>query len=179
MSRNRIAISLARRLGGLGGAVLVSICLVTVPSVEAARNEVTNAPTSIELAQAFTAALNAHDVDAVVGMFTEEDSGPTVNADRRAWQKFEIRLWAQQQIAADIRAEAFDYRATEQGATWSANLYRDDWGASVEFVAVTNSIWVHNGQLADFSSTLSEPRDLQRLGDLWRPGAAPDRTAGV
>ena len=45
--------------------------------------------------------------------------------------------------------------------------------------AVSNSIWVHNGQLADFSSTLSEPRDAERLGDLWRPGAAPDRTPGA
>lgn len=43
--------------------------------------------TSIELAQSLTAALNAYDADAVVQLFGEEDSGPTVTADRYAWGK--------------------------------------------------------------------------------------------
>ena len=169
MFRNRIATLFARSVVGL---VLASLCLTSPASAEGA--------TSIELAQAFTAALNLHDVDAVVEMFSDEDSGPTVNADRRAWQKFEIRLWAEQQVAAGIWTDAYDYRTTEQGAVWSATVSRDDWAAlGVDSVHVTNSIWVHNGKLADFTSTLPDARDVQRLGDLWRPGSAPVRTAGV
>ena len=175
-----LVIPLAARVGALAGSVLFSICLITTASADAVHNDATSPPTSIELAQAFTTALNDHDVDAVVAMFTDEDSGPTVNADRRAWQKFEIRLWAEQQVAADISTEAYDYRTTEYGAAWSGNVHRADWAAKgVEVVAVSNSIWVHNGQLADFYSTLSELRDAERLGDLWRPGAAPDRTPGA
>jgi hypothetical protein len=30
------------------------------------------------------------------------------------------------------------------------------------------------GQLADFTSSLKDPRDAERLGRLWRPGATPE-----
>src|SRR5438093_11040512 len=62
---------------------------------------------NIELPQAFTAALNAHDVDAVVALFTDADSRPTVNADRYAWQKYEIRLGAAWQAALNIRSDGY------------------------------------------------------------------------
>jgi hypothetical protein len=180
MKRIGLARPFAARIPALAGAVLVSVYLITTASADAAQVEVTRASSTIELAQAFTTALNLHDVDAVVTMFTDEDSGPTINADRHAWQKFEIRLWVEQQVAAGIWTEAYDYRTTEHGATWSANVHRDDWAAlGMAIVPVTNSIWVHNGQLADFSSTLTEPRDVQHLGDLWRPGAPPDSTPGA
>jgi hypothetical protein len=170
-----MAASLPQRLRPVFVLALIAMCLITVPHVEASKDESSDAPGSVELAQAFTAALNAHDVDAVVGMFTDENSGPTVTADRYAWQKFEIRLWAQRQVAAGIRTEAFDYTASEHGATWGANVYRDDFSAlGVEFVPVTNTIWVHNGKLADFTSTLNEPRDFERLGVLWQPGSVPE-----
>jgi hypothetical protein len=51
---------------------------------------------AIQLALAFTDALNDHNVGALVDLFTDEDGGPTVNADRDAWQRFEIREWARQ-----------------------------------------------------------------------------------
>jgi hypothetical protein len=157
------------------GFTLGSVRLDVISAADAS-NVVTELPRSIQLAQAFTAALNGHDVDALVELFTEEDAGPTVTADRFAWQKFEIRLWAQQQVQAGIRSEAYDFRVTEHGAAWKADVYRDDWRAlGAEFVPVTNTIWVHNGQLADFTSNLSDPRDMQRLGPLWQPGAVPDR----
>jgi hypothetical protein len=127
----------------------------------------TEAHPSIQIARALTEALNTHDIDALVELFTEEDAGPTVHADRFAWQKFEIRLWAQQQVAAGIWTDAYDYRATEHGATWKSDVYRADWSdAGIESVAVANSIWIHKGKLADFTSTLSDSRDLQRLGRL-------------
>jgi hypothetical protein len=173
-----IAASLALAAASIGlafGFTLVSIRLDAI-SADAASDTGTELPDSIQLAQAFTAALNAHDVDALVELFTDEDAGPTVTADRFAWQKFEIRLWAQQQTDAGIRTEAFDYRVTEHGAAWSADVYRDDWRAvGVTPLRVSNSIWVHNGHLADFTSQLSEPSDLPRLGQLWQPGAVPER----
>jgi hypothetical protein len=136
----------------------------------------TEARSSIQLAQAFTAALNAHDVDAVVELFTEEDAGATVTADRFAWEKFEIRLWALQQAQGGFRGEAYDYRVTEHGAAWSADVYRDDWRAlGVTAVRVLNTIWVHNGYVADFTSELGEPSDQLRLGRLWQPGTIPER----
>src|SRR5437773_9586073 len=54
-------------------------------------------PSSIELAQAFTATLNGHDVNALLELFTDELYGPSIHADAYAWQRYEIRLWAEQQ----------------------------------------------------------------------------------
>jgi hypothetical protein len=123
-------------------------------------------------------ALNAHDVDALVELFTEMDAGPTITADRFAWQKSEIRQWARLQVQADIQTEDHDYRVTEHGVAWDADMYRDDWRAlGLTPLRVTNSIRVQNGQLADFTSKPSEPSELQRLGRLWQPGGstgAPD-----
>jgi hypothetical protein len=127
----------------------------------------------IQLAQTFTAALNAHNVNAVVELFTDEGSGPTVNADAYAWHKFEIGQWAQQQVSANIRVEARNYRLSEYGATWDADVYRDDWAAlGVQSLPVTNSIKLHNGKLATFTSEPEQPRDVQALGILWRPSAS-------
>jgi hypothetical protein len=176
MYRRKPAVSLAHHLRGLAGFALVSLCLVTIPTVEAANHERTVTPSSIELAQAFTAALNAHDVDALVEMFTDEDSGPTVNADRYAWQRFEIRLWAQQQVAANIHVEAYDFQVTEHGAAWNADVFRNDWQEwGVSLLPVTNTIWVHEGKLADFTSQLRDGRDAERLSSLWEPGMSVRR----
>ena len=150
------------------GWMLVSVRLDTISGAEAS-NIGTEVPRSIQLAQAFTAALNAHDVDVLVELFTQYDAGPTVTADRFAWQKFEIRLWAQQQVQAGIRMEAYDYRVTEHGAAWTADAYREDWRAvGVTPLRVTNSIWVHNGQLAkrlqraEASAQTAVPRSPRR-----------------
>ena len=151
---------------------LLSACIfgVTLFGTAAARSS-----ENIALAEAFTAALNDHDVDAVVAMFTEEDSGPTVIADRYAWQKYEIRLWAIQQAAANVHAVAYDLRETEHGVEWTAQLTRDDFRAlGLEYVTVTNTLWVHNGLIADFTSVLADPRDEKLLRGLWRPSQAPD-----
>jgi hypothetical protein len=162
----------------IGLAVAFTLGLVRQDAISGAEasSSGTEPPGSIQLAQAFTAALNAHDVDALVELFTEEDAGPTVTADRFAWEKFEIRLWALQQAQGGLRAEAYDYRVTELGAAWSADLYRDDWRAlGLTAVRVTDTISVHNGRLADFTSELSEPSDQLRLGRLWQPGTVPER----
>jgi hypothetical protein len=130
---------------------------------------------NVALAQAFNAALNAHDVDGLVQLFTDEDSGPTVFADRQAWQKFEIRLWAQHQADMNIRLQAYDYTATEVGASWEADVYRDDWSAAgVPSLAVTDFLSIHEGRLASFISVPRSDVDLGLLGDLWRSGAFPD-----
>jgi hypothetical protein len=127
----------------------------------------------IELAQAFNDALNTHDVDALVELFTEDDSGPTVRADRYAWQKSEIRLWAQQQAAARIHVTAYDFQVTETGAAWNADVFRDDWQEwGVSLLPVANTIWVHEGKLADFTSTMRDPHDAKLLSGLWRPDAS-------
>jgi len=132
-------------------------------------------PSAIELAQAFTAALNGHDVETLVDLFTDEDAGPTVTADRFAWQKFEIRRWAEGQVEMHINAPAYDYRLTQHGAAWDADVYRDDWAAlGVPALAVTNSVWVHNGKLANFTSVPRSPADTQPLGVRWRPATVPE-----
>ena len=156
---------------GLGvGFSVVANRVLTPPDVEELQ-----VPSGVQLAQALTAALNAHDVDALVDLFTEEDAGPTITADRVAWQKFEIRRWGQQQVQAGIRIEADDYRVTQHGAAWTAAVFRQDWSEhGVAMLPVRNSVWVHNGRLAIFSSQPKEPRDLQRLGRLWQPGLGPE-----
>jgi hypothetical protein len=137
---------------------------------------VSDVTSSIELAQAFTVALNAHDVDALVELFTEDDSGPTLSADRYAWQKSEIRLWAQQQVAANIHVTAYDFQVTDRGAAWNADVFRDDWQEwGVSLLPVANTIWVHEGKLADFTSTLRDPQDAERLSGLWRPDTSVRR----
>ena len=142
---------------------------------EPLREPLNELPADIELAQAFTAALNAHDVDAVIELFTEEDSGPTITADAYAWQKFEIGLWAQQQVQASIRIDAYDYRLMHQGATWNADVYRDDWRQhGVDPLRVTNTISVRRGRLANFTSTPRNQYDAESLGRLWRPGVSPE-----
>jgi hypothetical protein len=135
-----------------------------------------DATVAIELAQAFTAATNAHDVDMLVALFTDEDAGPTITADRSAWLKFEIALWAQLQNRMNVHVEAYDYRITEHGVAWDADVYRDDWALlGVTALPVTNSIWVHRGKLANFTSTPHHPHATQLLGDAWLAGAVPDR----
>ena len=132
-------------------------------------------PDAIELAQAFSAALNGNDVETLVDLFTDEDAGPTVTADRFAWQKFEIRRWAQWQVEMHINAHAYDYRLTEHGAAWDTDVYRDDWAAlGVPALAVTNSVWVHHGKLANFTSLPRNPADTQPLGDRWQPATVPE-----
>jgi hypothetical protein len=167
-----ILVRLLTVLGTLG----LSAAMVGV-SFGAAASQDFDAGSSVALAETFTTSLNAHDLDGVVALFTEEDSGATVNADRYAWEKFEIRLWAEQQVAANIYSDGYKYRATDHGATWSADVYRDDWrGIGLEFVPVNNSIWVHNGHIAQFTSMVSSPSDLELLGNFWRPGVSPERT---
>jgi hypothetical protein len=132
-------------------------------------------PTAIELAQAFTAALNSHDVDALMALFTDDDAGPTLTAERFAWHRYEIRLWARDQIVLRVGAQAHDYRLTDHGAAWDADVYRDDWAdLGLATVAVTNTIWVHGDRIADLTS---KPRDPRVASLLLAVGTA--HAAGV
>ena len=60
-------------------------------------------------------------------------------------------------------------------------MYRDDWAAlGIPTLHVTNSIWVHQGRIANFTSHADNSREAERLGDLWSPREAglalvPDR----
>jgi hypothetical protein len=171
------ALALLSAATGLAfGFTQASVRLVTPPAAEATSEQRSEVSPRVALAQAFTSALNAHDVDALVELFSEEDAGATVSADRYAWGKFEIRMWAEQQVRAGIQMEAYDYQDTAQGAAWNANVYRDDWlAAGLTAVPVRNSISVLHTHVADFTSRPREPGDLQLLGRLWQPGAAPER----
>ncbi len=171
-----VAVYLAATAAVTVGTSVVVARVDSAAAVGAAKTPRGEAPEAIELAQALTSALNNHDVEALVALFTDEDAGPTVTADRYAWLQFEIALWAEQQVAMNIRVDASDYRLTEHGAAWEAEVYRDDWsGRGVSSLPVTNSVWVHGGKLANFTSVLRDGRDAERLGGLWRPGAAPER----
>jgi hypothetical protein len=174
-----MSIAVALIIAGTGLAIGVShasVEPVAIPAAEGASDARSEAPGTVALAHAFTSTLNAHDVDALVELFTDEDAGATVSADRYAWGKFEIRLWAEQQVRAGIWSEAYDYQVTEQSAVWNAEVYRDDWQAmGLTAVPVRNSIWVQDGRLADFTSKPREPGVLLRLGRLWQPGVAPER----
>src|SRR4051794_34045344 len=131
-------------LRGLAAACIVGPAMLYAAAALAQPLPV--AAASVDLAQTFTEALNAHDVQGIVGLFPDDDSGTTISADRYAWQKFEIRLWAERQVEANIRVVAYDYRVTERGAEWRAEVSRDDFRAlGVDFVPVSNSIWVHDG----------------------------------
>jgi hypothetical protein len=173
-----VATILAVSAGVACGFASVLVRVATIPAAESSSEAWSEGPDALALARAFTAALDGHDVEALVAVFTEEDAGPTVTADRSAWQKFEIRLWAERQVRANIDVEAHAYWLTDHGAAWDAEVYRDDWAAlGVDVLPVTNSVWVHAGKLADFTSTPRDRRLAERLGDLWRPGAAPERPA--
>ena len=157
-------------------AVGTALVASTIAITEESNDVKPERPVSIELAHAFTTALNSHDSDALVGLFTDEDAGPTVTADRYAWQKFEIHRWAQQQAHMNIRTEAYDFRLTARGAAWHAEVYRDDWASrGVKPLSTTNSIWVHHGKVANFTSNPRDPRDAEMLWPLWRAGATPER----
>lgn len=146
------------------------------PSTELAPERSAEQPASITLALALTAALNAHDANAVAQLFGDEDAGPTVNADRYAWQQFEIRLWAEQQARASIAVEAHGPVAIDRGAVWDADVYREDWRqVGVNPLRVTNTILMRNDKLADFTSKPADPLAMAQLGRLWRPGSAPER----
>jgi hypothetical protein len=119
--------------------------------------------------RAFTAALNDHDVDTLVAMFTDEDAGPTLTAEVWAWQKFEIRRWTEDQVLANISIDGYAYRATSSGASWYATVHRDDWQAfGADPVLVANSIAVKDGRLEDFTSRLRNPLDAGVLASVWR-----------
>jgi hypothetical protein len=178
----RALTALAARTAIVAVAAGLAVALVAAhvaPSALASTDVGAQPLASPELARAFTDALNAHDVDALVDMFGDAEAGPTVQAERYAWNRYEIRLWAQLQARANIRVDAYDYQATEHGATWSATVHRDDWqAAGVEGLAQTHSIWVEDGKIVALTATLTDPRDAGRLGHLWRPGASPDRFDG-
>jgi hypothetical protein len=167
---------LAPASGIAAASTVVIIRVGTISPTEVSNDTGTPLPARVVLAKAFTSAMIAHDVDAIVELFTDEDAGPTVSADRSAWQKFEIRLWARRQADMNIRIAAYDYRITEQGAAWDADVYRDDWASvGINALPVTNSVWVHNGKLTNFTSTPRSTLDAEQLGNLWRPGSTPER----
>jgi len=167
----------AAAVGGLAfGSGLVFDRLIPVSPAAVASSVTSSPPNNLELALRFTAALNAHDVDALVELFTDddEDNGATVHADRYAWNKFEIRAWAQRQVRANTHMDARDHRVTQNGATWNAEVYREDWRQlGVDSLRVLNSIWVHDGKLVDFTSKPLDQHDAEQLGRLWQPGASP------
>jgi hypothetical protein len=72
----------------------------------------------------------------------------------------------------NIHVVAYDYQLSEHSATWDAAVYRDDWTAvGVNPLVVTNSIWVHNGKIASFTSVPRDPADVEQLGTpvaSWR-----------
>jgi len=164
-------------LGGLAlGSGLVFARLIPVSPAAAVVSRVASSlPNNLELAQRFTGLLNAHDVDALVELFTDdEDSGGTVHADRYAWHKVEIRAWARRQVRANIHVNARDYRVTQNGTSWNAEVHRDDWRQlGVDQLRVLNSIWVQDGKLVDFMSKPLDQDDAEQLGRLWQPGASP------
>ena len=166
----------AAAVGGLAfGAGLVFDRLIPVSPAVVASSVTSSPPKNVELAHRFTAALNAHDVDELMELFTDdEDGGGTVHADRYAWNMFEIRAWAQRQVRANTHIEVRDYRVTEHGATWNAEVYREDWRqVGVDSLGVLNSIWVHDGKLVDFTSKPLDHHYAEQLGRLWQPGASP------
>ena len=167
----------AAAVGGLAfGSGVVFDRLIPVSPGVVGSSVTPSPPNNLELAQRFTATLNAQDVDALVELFADddEDNGATVHADRYAWNKFEIRAWAQQQVRANTHMDARDHRPTTNGAAWNAEVYRDDWGQlGVDSLSVLNSIWVHDGKLVDFTSKPLDQHDIEQLGRLWQPGASP------
>jgi hypothetical protein len=167
----------AATVGGLAfGSGLVFERLIPALPAAVASSVTSSPPNHLELAQHFTIALNAHDVDALVELFTDDDdnNGASVHADRYAWNKVEIRAWAQQQVRANTYMDARDHRVTRNGAAWNAELYREDWRQlGVYSVSMLNSIWVQNGKLVDFTSTPLDHHDVVQLGRLWQPGVSP------
>jgi len=159
------------RVASALAAISIALVLVSVPAAMGASvDDEVGTPASIELAQAFTSALNAHDVDRVVDMFTEDDAGATVTADAYAWTKFEIRLWAQRQALQRVHVSAHDFQVIERGAAWNADVFRNDWQIwGVSLLPVSNTIWVHDGKIANFTSILRDPRDARLLSSLWEP----------
>ena len=164
-------------LSGLAfGSGLVFDRLIPVSPAAVASSATSSPPKNLELAQRFTAALNAHDVDALVELFTDDDddNGATVHADRYAWNKLEIRVWAQRQVRANTHMDARDYRATKNGAAWNAEVHREDWRQlGVDSLTMLNSIWVHDGKVVDFTSKPLSEHEAELLGRLWRPRASP------
>src|SRR5438477_10714513 len=81
-----------RPLFGFGGAVAITtlavglgfmstrpfVRMLTVSPAPVVSAVSTDLPGNVQLAQAFTSTLNAHDVDALMEMFTVEDAGATV-----------------------------------------------------------------------------------------------------
>jgi hypothetical protein len=148
---------------------LAGVLLIARAPAEAADGKQMESQDGVALAQSFTAALNDHDVDTLVAMFTDEDAGPTLTADAWAWQKFEIRRWAEDQVLADITIDGYAYRASSTGASWYATVHRDDWQAlGADPVLVADSIVVQNGQLENFTSRLRNPLDAKMLASVWR-----------
>jgi hypothetical protein len=148
---------------------LASVLLIAGAPAEAADSMQMESQDGIALAQAFTAALNDHDVDTVVAMFNYEDAGPTLTAEDSASQKFEIRRWAEDQVLANIIIDGYAYRVTSNGASWYATVHRDDWQAlGADPVLVADSLVVQNGQLENFTSRLRNPVDARMLVSVWR-----------
>src|SRR5437016_1317684 len=89
----------AVRLSALGGAVALALLAVPVAAHPGLHDESTGVP-ALTLASSFVDTLNAGDVEAVVALFDDEG---TVFADRHAWLKYEVRLWAQTQTDNSIK----------------------------------------------------------------------------
>src|SRR5262245_15135440 len=126
------------RMGAMRALVLAGMLVAPTgeTSADGGRAAATAGP---ELAQAFTAALNGHDADRWRELFGEAGGRRTVEADRSAWNRYELRLWAEQQFRSNIRVQGFDYRPTEDGATWTSLASRDDWsGLGARALALSN-----------------------------------------
>lgn len=156
---------------------LASVAARSTPAVAAqATPTATNADTSSELtlAAALVDALNHGDEGGMVALF---DAEATVTADRYAWTRFEIHLWARAQIAASIVMEPEGpYQAVPNRAMWTARVRRADWRErGADWVRMANQILTQDGHIMDFTSVPLDGASVIPLGNLWRPGSTPDR----
>jgi PKD domain len=185
-----VVVALATGVALTGGSTMAGGQVTTMSSVESNAVE-DGLPVPIQLAQALTTALNDHDVDALVDLFTEEDSGPTVNADHHAWQKFEIRQWARQQVsdfdgtsssdpdAGDTLTYAWDFNA--DGATDSTSATASYTYASAGSIAATLTVTDTRGVWNTASATIT-PGNTPPLANIASPaprarGASATRSA--
>jgi hypothetical protein len=58
---------------------------------------------------------------------------------------------------------------TEHGAARNAEVYRDDWRVGRQQVACDELHLGFDGEVANFTSILRDPREAFRLSSLWEP----------
>jgi hypothetical protein len=135
--------------GRVYGMVVFGLALVLLPQAWAQGSDAES------VLKAREAALVAHELDSVLGLFAD-DAVVVTSSGRLLIGKVQVRVWVQDQIERQQREEAGPRQTQGNKLSWAGKVYRDDWQKlGVSPLEVTQDAIVDGGKIKFFNTTFT------------------------